>query len=354
MARMMHQSSKQFMLFIGFGLLAITAACRADDRAAMIPTPDGLSLSATLTLPSGAPPKAGWPALLMIQGSGPTDRDGNSRLLPGVKVDLFPQIAAALAAKGVATLRYDKRGMSANAAQMPHDKSKLAAFFDWDRFVNDAVAGYKYLDSQPGIDPARVGILGHSEGSSLALVAADHLSTDSHPPRALVLLVAMGRTEDKVLHDQLDRIMDKQKATPAQKQHLLEENARIDDAIKKTGEVPKDVPAGLAGLYPAYLGPFLRGSLSVDDTALAAKFPGPVLLVDGERDVQVSPDLDGKPLDTALKTRHIDDHKFEVIPAASHDLKHVDSDKDAGFAGPVIPQALDVISMWSAEKLESK
>jgi dienelactone hydrolase len=349
---MIHRRIPPLLLVIALmPLCAITSTCVAAEQAVNFCTTDGLSISATLTMPDGAAPALGWPALLMIQGSGPTDRDGNSTLLPGVKIDNFKQIAQVLAAKGIATLRYDKRGMDANHAQLPADESHMAAFFDWDHFVGDAIAGYHFLTRQPQIYAERVGLLGHSEGSSLALAAADKMRSDAHAPCVLILLSAMGRTEDNVLHDQLNRVMDKQGASAEQKQYLLDENARIVSAIKRTGQVPADVPAGLAFLYQPYLGPFLRGSLSVDDTALAARYPGPVLVIAGERDIQVSPTLDGGALDAALKTRHPDEHLFVVVPGASHELKHVDTETDPGFAGPIVAQAMSTLVDWCVKNL---
>jgi dienelactone hydrolase len=341
---------RQSLIFL---TLLMAATVRADEKSVAIPTTGSLMLAGTLVTPAGTAPAAGWPAVVLIQGSGPTDRDGNSRLIPNVKIDLLKQIAAGLADEGVATLRFDKRGLDANRGQMPSDKSKLAEFFDWDRFVDDTAAAYQFLDHQAGIDPARVGLLGHSEGGSLALVAADRLKSDRHPPALLILIGTMGRPEDQVLADQLKRLMAKQGATAAQAKEILDANTRITAEIKRTGKVPADVPRGLAALYPAYLGPFLNGSLSVDDVALAAAFPGPVLVLNGEKDVQVSPKLDGAALDEALKKRKPDDHRFVVVSGASHNLKHVGGDTDPGFAGPVDETALGEIRAWCRKKLIS-
>jgi dienelactone hydrolase len=334
-------------------IFLVAAIASGTETAVQFPTTDGLDLSATLTLPATTRPVGGWPALVLIQGSGPTDRDGNSRLIPGVKIDLLKQIAAALAEEGIATLRFDKRGMYANRKQMPDDPSKLAEFFDWGRFVDDSVAAYQFLNVQPGIDPTRVGILGHSEGGTLALVTADRLKSDAHPPAVLILIGTMGRTEDLVIVDQLKSLMAKQGATDAQAKKILDANARITATIKQTGKVPDDVPRGLAALYPAYLGPFLKGSLSVDDAELAVSFPRPVLVMNGEKDIQVSPKLDGAVLDEALKKRKHDDHRFVLVGAASHNLKHVDGDADPGFAGPVDESALKEIRTFCRQKMIS-
>jgi acetyl esterase/lipase len=343
--------SAKLLIFVSVMLAVAATRSGADEKNVAIPTTNGISLAGTLTTPPGPAPAAGWPALVLIQGSGPTDRDGNSRLMPGVRIDLLRQLSAALADVGIASLRFDKRGMNANAAQRPTDQTQIAAFFDWDRFVDDTVAAYKFLDTSRGIDPARVGLLGHSEGGSLALVAADRLKVDGHPPKVLVLIGTMGRPEQDVLDGQLSRLMKTQNAAPEQMRSIVDANHRIAEEIKRTGIVPVNVPPGLAALYPKYLGPFLKGSFSVDDLSLAAAFPGPVLLINGAKDVQVSPVLDAAALDARLNTRHPDDHKLLIVPAASHNLKQVNGDTDPGLTGPVVPEAMEKICGWSRQKL---
>src|SRR6185437_2429566 len=118
-----------------------------------------------------------------IQGSGPTDRDGNQP--PQLKTDLLRQIATALGEAGIASLRYDKRGMYANRDTMPKAAAELPHFFDWSAFVEDVHGAFDFLRAQEAIDPARVGILGHSEGGLLAL----DVST-LHTPQAKVLVLA--------------------------------------------------------------------------------------------------------------------------------------------------------------------
>lgn len=106
---------------------------------------DGAVLAGTLTMPGGTVEKV--PALVLLQGSGPTDRDSNQP--PVLRTDLLRQLAEGLAQKGIATLRYDKRGMHANAPGLPTDPKDYAAYFDWHRFVDDAYAAYAFLRAQP-------------------------------------------------------------------------------------------------------------------------------------------------------------------------------------------------------------
>jgi len=306
----------------------------------------GTHLAATLQLPAG---DGSLPALVLLAGSGPTDRNGNQP--PAIHTDLLKQIAQSLADAGIASLRFDKRGMYANSAELPKDISQYGDFFSWENFVGDAAAAWRFLQQQPRIDPNRVGILGHSEGGILALQAASVLGAQGHPPVVLVLISTPGRSLDAVLNDQLKQLLAKQGATPQQTDYFLSENARISRAIVQTGQVPKDVPAGLAALYPSYLGKFLHSELALDPCKLANAFAGPVFVIQGSADTQVSPERDAKALDAALTARAGDVHILAVIPQASHNLKIVSGPADPGFDGPVAPAALQQLQHWAADHL---
>lgn len=160
-------------------------------------------------------------------------------------------------------------------------------------------AALAFLQKQPEVDAARTGILGHSEGGLLALSAASAKTNAAKPPVMLVLAATPGRALDAVIKEQLVHFLRVQGATREQTQFFLDKNAALSAAIKKTGQVPADVPPGLATLYPSYLGKFLRRSLSLNPAGLATAFPGPVLILQGEADVQISPTADARALDAS-------------------------------------------------------
>lgn len=168
-------------------------------------------LSGTLTLPAGIAFQV--PGVVLIQGSGPTDRDGNQP--PVIRTDLLRQLADALARKGIASLRYDKRGMHANAMARPQAEADYASFFRWENFVADAAGAYRFLQRQGPVDPGKVAILGHSEGGLIALAAATSLQADGAAPPALILAATPGRRMDVILREQLERLLAEQHATPS-------------------------------------------------------------------------------------------------------------------------------------------
>lgn len=334
-------------LLIGLVCWPLSAFGAGTERRVSFPGADGATLAGTLQLPAG---DGAGPALVLVAGSGPTDRDGNQP--PAMVTDLLKQIAGGLADQGIATLRYDKRGMYANKAELPKEIAKYGDFFSWENFVGDAAAACRFLREQPRIDPKRVGILGHSEGGMLALEAARVLKAEGHAPAVLILVSTPGRTMDAVIADQLKALLARQQATPAQTDFFLSENTRVTKVIRQTGQVPLDVPAGLGALYPQYLGKFLHSELASDPCKLAGEFAGPVLVVQGEADIQISPERDAKALDAALAARKDDVHTLAVIPKASHNLKVPPNADDPGFNGPVAADALEKLQKWSAEHLK--
>ena len=179
--------------------------------------------------------------------------------------------------------------MHGNVGELPKDTAQFGEFFSWENFVDDLAAAYEFLRQQPEIAPDRVGIFGHSEGGVLALAVGDKLAAMPTCPAALVLASTPGRPLDAVVHDQLVRLLGKQKATPEQTKYFLDENTRITQAIKDTGKVPDDVPAGLKALYPAYIGKFLQSDFATDPSQLAARVHGPVLVIAGRRTFRSRP-----------------------------------------------------------------
>lgn len=329
--------------YLGFGfavLLLANPLAEAAERPVVVPGAGQATLAGTLTVPDQATGPV--PALLLIQGSGPTDRDGNQP--PRRSTDLLKQLAGFLDQRGIASLRLDKRGMQANKVEMPLGQAPMATFFQWTNFVGDAVAGYRFLAGQPGIDGARTGILGHSEGGMLALEAAVATAGD-HPPALLVLASTPGRPGDQVLREQIAGLLVRQRATPAATEFFMAATDRIQAGLRASDAAPTDVPPGLAALFPAYLPPFLHQQYQLDPVKAAAGFAGPVLILQGGSDMQVSAERDAPALDRALATRRPDDHLLVVVPDVGHPLKPVGGPSD----GPIAPGILAALGPWLDE-----
>jgi len=280
-----------------------------------------LELGGTLTLPRGATGRV--PLVVIIAGSGPTDRNGNS--LMGIRPNSYAQLAWRLAEHGIASLRYDKRVLPATKGTV--DISQLAL----EDFAADARAAAESLARDARF--SRVLLLGHSEGSALALIAAR-----SGPPVSGVISVSgLGRPLGVVLREQLSRQFDG--ATLV----------RYDTAMAQylRGETPKDVPPMLAVLFVPINQHFMKSLATFDPPAAIKAVRQPVLIVQGGRDLQVTV-ADAERLHAAKP-----DAQLVVVPSANHVLKQT---TDTTLTGqmptyqnptvPIMPEVASAIADW--------
>ena len=293
-------------------------------------------LSGTLLLPIWSELEK-VPGAVLVSGSGPTDRDGNNALVPE-RIDLLKQIAQLLAEVGIASLRYDKRGIGAST-QKPHGSiTELERFFSWENFVGDVVAAHVELMKHDEIKSYATALLGHSEGGLLVLAAAPAIA--KNPPHAMVLVATPGRKLADILRVQIGR------GAP----NLLGAAGRAIAAIEATGHVPADLPRELGALFPPYAGPFLQQLLAFDPAQALAASRLPCLLLQGAADRQIVPMDDVQPLIDALGNRDAPGEAV-IIPAASHNLKVAPWPTDAGFTGPIAPAAATKLTSWMKQVL---
>lgn len=226
---------------------------------------DGTSLAGTLTLPATPGPH---PAVLLLHGSGPLDRDGNTSRLP---VNLGPLLAAVLAAEGVATLRYDRRGAGATPGPW------RAAGFTGNR--QDAAAALRALAAHPDVRRDAVGVIGHSEGALHAMSLAAH-----HQVRAAVLLAGYARPGEEALRWQARSIA---QGLPVLARPLLRPLRALGRrAIARVKRTRADV-ARVAGV--PVNARWMRENLAHDPRDDLAAINVPVLAITGEKDLQVDP-----------------------------------------------------------------
>ena len=307
----------------------------------------GVRLSGTLVLPDGAAPGARAPALVLVAGSGPTDRNGNQP--PLLWTGLLKQTADLLARGGFASLRFDKRGL--DRGKRPEGR-ELADFAAWENFVTDVRAAHRALRNRPEVDGRRVALLGHSEGGLLVMRAALDLQEAGESPPVVVLVSTPGRPLDEVLREQLAASFRRWGTSSERSKSLLKQNDAIIEAIKETGTVPPGVPAMLAPLYPAYIGRFLQSQMKTPPADLAARLKGPVLVLQGEKDLQISSERDAPALAAALECRPGDQRsKLVILPGASHNLKLVKNEGEHAFFGPIVPAFGKNMIEWLREEL---
>jgi pimeloyl-ACP methyl ester carboxylesterase len=247
----------------------------------------GVTLEGTLTLPDAG---RRWPAVVIIAGSGPTDRNGNS--VAGVATDMYAMLARGLADQGIASLRYDKRVLPSTRGAVEIAALTMA------EFAADASAAARFLAAREDVGP--IAFVGHSEGGSLAMLAA----RDGAPVKGLVLVSAAGRDATTILREQLAR----QFPPP-----LL---AQFDTAWAGylRGESVTS-PPGLEALFVPVNRRFVQSWNAVKPVELLRGLRLPTLVVQGATDVQTTI-ADAEALRSARP-----DVVLEVLPGVNHVLK---------------------------------
>lgn len=290
-----------------------------------VPGPQGV-LQGTLV----SPVEGGISSVvLIIPGSGPTNRDGNNP--QGVGAATYRLLAEGLVERGIASVRIDKRGMFGSASAL--DDANDVTLSDYAQDVTQWVTAIR---EQTQVDC--VWMLGHSEGGMVALLTAQNGAGLC----GVILAAAPGRPLGQVLREQLN-------ANPANAPLLdqafdaiatLEGGERVD--VSKLHPV-------LRPLFAPEIQKFLISSFAIDPAGLVAAVKRPVMILQGERDIQVSVD-DARRLHAASPQSVL-----AVLPSVNHVLKAVDSDDWAQNVAtysredlPLAPGVVDAIAQFLA------
>ncbi len=270
-------------------------------------------LYGTLALPEGGKPVR---AVLILAGSGPTDRNGNN---PGGSNDSLKLLAHGLAAEGIASLRVDKRGIAASAgAALREEELRIESY------VADAITWLDFMRSE--LVQSRVFLLGHSEGALIATVAARRTDV-----AGLILLAGAG--------ERADRIIARQLAAGGVPEALQAASKRIAESLR-AGKAVTDVPAELLALYRPSVQNYLMSWLPLDPAAELAQTRGPVLVVQGTSDLQILPE-DAQRL-AAARTGI----KLVLIEGMNHVLKEAPLERRANlgtYVRPDLPLAPELL-----------
>ncbi|MEO7041022.1 MAG: alpha/beta fold hydrolase [Gemmatimonadaceae bacterium] len=325
-------------------LTALFVASMAAGSALPAPADSVASQPITLKTPTGdlfgslvVPPGGGkHPVVLIIAGSGPTDRDGNSpiQVVPGklLHPDTYKILAADLAADGIASVRYDKRGVAASAGAMAgHTESD----YRFDTGINDAAAWIKLLRADPRF--SKVVVVGHSEGSLVGMDAAEREKADG-----FVSLEGAGRPAAVVIREQLTA-----GGAPAA---IF---GPILDSLS-TGKTVDSIPPSLAALFRPSVQPYLISWFRHDPAADLKKLPYATLIVQGTHDIQVS-------MDDANLLAAAPGAKLLKIDGMTHVLKIGPADATAQVAGvytdpsvPIPPELISAIAAYVRSAPQSR
>ncbi len=301
----------------------------------------GVTLAATLTIPQGNGP---FPAVLLLTGSGPQDRDES---ILGHKP--FLVLSDYLTRKGIAVLRADDRGFGKSIGSFA-----LATTAD---LATDAEAGIAFLKSHAEIDPHKIGLIGHSEGGIIAAMVAAR----NRDVAFIVMLAGSGVRGDQVLVEQHRLLAEAHGATPeeaerdaAEERQLLTlvETEKDDATLEKTlrerlsGQIP---PAQVGVAVNQLTSPWMRFFLTYDPAAALRKITCPVLALNGEKDRQVPPQQNLPPIRKALAEAGNKNYEVDELSGLNHLFQTAVTGTPNEYAEieeTISPAALEKISTW--------
>ena len=278
---------------------------------------------------------ANAPLVLIVPGSGPTDRDGNNPL--GVAGGPYRQLAEALAARGIASVRIDKRGLAGSAGAVADGNAVTTA-----DYADDVHSWAKAIARRTG--RSCIWVLGHSEGGLVALQAAQH----PEGLCGLILVSAAGRSIGAVMREQL-------RANPANAPILNAAMSAIDSLEAGKRIASAGLPAPLKPLFREAVQGYLIDLFSHDPVKLIGAVSLPVLIVQGDRDLQVSV-ADAEALHRAQPTAEL-----RILPGVNHVLRPVaDNGRAANIATygdatlAISPAVADTVATFVAHGIERK
>jgi uncharacterized protein len=293
----------------------VTPTAIVEDSATLVTTTG--TIYGTLELPAARQPV---PIVLIIAGSGPTDRNGNTPVLPGSNNSL-KMVADGLAARGIASLRYDKRGIAASKAAGTSEQD-----LRFNHYVDDASAWIRQLRGDRRF--STITVVGHSEGSLIGMIAAREAGADG-----FVSLEGAGRNAKDIIVAQL----------AAQLPQNIVDQTKVMMAKIEAGEKVDSVPPFLAALFRPSVQPYLASWFKYTPSTEIAKLTVPALIIQGATDIQTSEE-DARAMASALPSA-----KLVIIPGMNHVLKNAPAGRAEQMSTysdptlPVVPQLLDEV-----------
>jgi pimeloyl-ACP methyl ester carboxylesterase len=308
-----------------------TAFSLPGDERVSIPA-TGFNLAGSLTKPANATGRL--PAVVLIAGSGPADRDETVAGIP-----IFGHLARGLSEAGFAVVRYDKRGVGQSGG-----RPESAALPD---YTEDARAAVRWLERRPEVDKDRIAVVGHSEGAAVALL----LASREDRVKAAVLVAGPGTTGAQLVLEQQRHALDLMKLDASERAAKIALQEQIQAAVLKgTGwdGVPDD-------LRRAADTPWFQSLLAFDPARVMKDVDQPLLIVQGELDTQVPPHHADKLLELAQSRNRKVDAQLLKVPGINHLLVPAKTGEAAEYpslsGAEVAPSVPAGIGAWLAKTM---
>ncbi len=320
----------------------------------------GIKLAGTLTLPESEGP---FPAVILITGSGPQNRDEE---ILGHRP--FLVLSDYLTRQGIAVLRVDDRGTGGSTGNLSNFSQATT-----EDFAGDVLAGVDYLQSRKEIDSSRIGLIGHSEGGLIAPLVA----VKSPDIAFIVLMAGPGVTGEEIILSQSELIL---RAEGADNKTIVRNDALMKNLFSVVKEEKNDTIAreklrtflnaelanmsenekqysdfSEADLDPqiqSLLSPWMRFFLTYDPVPTLKNVKCPVLAINGEKDLQVSPEENLNAIEETLKAGGNTDYTVKEMPGLNHLFQTAQTGSPSEYAKieeTISPDALELIGNWISE-----
>ena len=316
----------------------------------------GITIAGTLTYLASDKPA---PAVLLISGSGPQDRNES---LMGHKP--FLVLADYLTRRGIVVLRVDDRGVGGSTGNTLASTTK--------DLTGDALAGVAFLKSRKDVNAKQIGLLGHSEGGLVAPLAA----STSDDVAFIVMLAGTGVTGEEIIYRQSELIAKTQGADEATLKETRRSQERMmqaiktssdsaeaenrvreiaDEELKKVADADKKDAAAnsLDAQMKLILSPWFRYFLTYDPQPALSKVRCPVLAINGEKDLQVDPQQNLPNIEAALKAGGNLDFEVRELKGLNHLFQHCQTGSPSEYGKideTFAPEALELIADWILAK----
>lgn len=266
---------------------------------------EGGTIFGTLTMPNG---EGYYPVALIHQGSGPTDRDGNSNIVGDN--NSLKMLAEALADAGIASVRYDKRGIAKSMGLVEREEDLI-----FEDYISDVKLWISKLEADPRFN--KIYIIGHSEGALIGGQAATEINVDG-----FISIAGAGYSAYDTLIRQLS----------TQPKEITEVTTPMLEQLKE-GNLIENVPQELYALFRPSVQPYLISWFKYDPVEVYKKIETPILILQGDNDIQVTVE-DAKRLSTVENSRLV------IIEGMNHILKDAPTDPEENlktYSDPNLP-----------------
>ncbi len=259
------------------------------------------------------------PLAILIGGSGPIDRNGNQQMM---KNNSLKFLAEELYENGIAVFRYDKR-----IVKQIKDRTLTEESIRFDDFITDAIDVIEYFKRSNAF--SKIYVIGHSQGSLVGMIAAQNRAD------GFISLAGAGQEIDDVIVDQLEN------QAPG-----LKDNARDSFDDMRANGIAVNYSPGLSSIFRPQIQPFLISWMKYNPQTEIAKLSIPVLIINGEKDLQVQ-------ISEAEKLKEANTNaQYEIISSMNHILKEIEGDGIENSKSynepnrPIIPKVVEVISTF--------